>query len=116
MFERYGAGDPGPNVVDADSFWIDAYFEETRLPFIHEGDTAKIKLMGHKELILGEVSGLARGITVANAQSDPAGLANVNPIFTWVRLAQRIPVRINIRQVPEGVRLVTGGSRWKMLG
>jgi multidrug resistance efflux pump len=96
------------SVVDADSFWIDAYFEETRLPFIREGDIAKIKLMGHSEIILGEVSGLARGITVANAQPDPAGLANVNPIFTWVRLAQRIPVRIDIKRVPDGVRLVTG--------
>ena len=96
------------SVVDADSFWIDAYFEETILPSIREGDHAKIKLMGHSEIILGEVGGLARGITVANAQPDPAGLANVNPIFTWVRLAQRIPVRINIKQGPDGVRLVTG--------
>jgi multidrug resistance efflux pump len=96
------------SVVDADSFWIDAYFEETSLPSIQEGDTAKIKLMGHKDIIMGEVSGLARGITVANAQPDLAGLANVNPIFTWVRLAQRIPVRINIKQAPKGVRLVTG--------
>src|SRR5580693_8838348 len=96
------------SVVDADSFWIDAYFEETRLPLIHEGDIAKIKLMGNRELILGEVGGLSRGITVANAQPDPAGLANVNPIFTWVRLAQRIPVRINFKQVPEGVVLSAG--------
>ena len=96
------------SLVDADSFWIDAYFEETRLPSIHEGDPAKIKLMGHSDIILGEVGSLSRGITVANAQSDPAGLANVNPIFTWVRLAQRVPVRINIKQLPDGVRLVTG--------
>jgi multidrug resistance efflux pump len=96
------------SLVDADSFWIDAYFEETRLPSIHEGDPAKIKLMGHSDIILGEVGSLARGITVANAQPDPAGLANVNPIFTWVRLAQRVPVRINIKQLPDGVRLVTG--------
>jgi multidrug resistance efflux pump len=95
-------------VVDADSFWIDAYFEETKLPSIHDGDPAKIKLMGHREIILGEVGSLARGIMVANAQPDPAGLANVNPIFTWVRLAQRVPVRIDIKQVPDGVRLVTG--------
>ena len=96
------------SVVDADSFWIDAYFEETRLPSIHEGDPVKIKLMGHHDIILGEVGSLARGITVANAQPDLAGLANVNPIFTWVRLAQRVPVRINITKIPEGTRLVTG--------
>lgn len=96
------------SVVDADSFWIDAYFEETKLPSIREGDPVKIKLMGHGEVLSGEVGGLARGITVANAQADPAGLANVNPIFTWVRLAQRVPVRINIKHIPDGVRLVAG--------
>ena len=68
----------------------------------------KIKLMGHKDIILGEVGSLARGINVANAQPDPAGLANVNPIFTWVRLAQRVPVRIKIDSVPDGVELAAG--------
>lgn len=96
------------SLVDADSFWIDAYFEETRLPGIHEGDPARIKLMGHHEIISGEVGSFARGIAVANVQPDPAGLANVNPIFTWVRLAQRVPVRINIKQLPDGVRLAVG--------
>jgi multidrug resistance efflux pump len=51
---------------------------------------------------------LARGINVPNAQPDQAGLASVNPIFTWVRLAQRVPVRIHLDQVPAGVRLVAG--------
>jgi multidrug resistance efflux pump len=64
--------------------------------------------MGHSDIILGEVGSVARGITVANAQPDRAGLANVNPIFTWVRLAQRVPVRIGIKRVPDGVRLLTG--------
>ncbi|MBV8595714.1 MAG: efflux transporter periplasmic adaptor subunit, partial [Candidatus Eremiobacteraeota bacterium] len=62
----------------------------------------------HSQLVLGEVAGIARGITVANAQADPQGLATVNPIFTWVRLAQRVPVRIKITNVPDGVRLVAG--------
>jgi multidrug resistance efflux pump len=96
------------SVVDADSFWVDAYFEETQLGAIHEGDPASIKLMGHSQIVRGEVGGLARGIMVANAQPDQAGLANVNPIFTWVRLAQRVPVHIRINQVPDGVRLVAG--------
>lgn len=96
------------SIVDADSFWIDAYFEETLLPSIHEGDAAKIKLMGHREIISGEVEGLARGITVANAQPDQAGLANVDPIFTWVRLAHRIPVRIRITGLPDRARLIAG--------
>ena len=96
------------SIVDADSFWVDAYFEETKLASIHDQDAAEIKLMGYGQPLSGQVVGVARGITVANAQPDQAGLANVNPIFTWVRLAQRIPVRIRITGVPDGVRLVAG--------
>jgi RND family efflux transporter MFP subunit len=96
------------SVVDADSFWIDGYFEETSLGRIHDGDPAIIKLMGYSQLVRGHVGGVARGINIPNAQPDQAGLASINPIFTWVRLAQRVPVRIHIDQVPDGVRLVAG--------
>jgi multidrug resistance efflux pump len=96
------------SLVDSDSFWVDAYFEENQLASIHEGDAATIKLMGHREIVHGHVAGISRGIDVANAQPNQQGLATVNPIFTWVRLAQRIPVRIHLDQVPQGVRLVAG--------
>ena len=96
------------SVVDADSFWVDGYFEETGLGRINEGDPATVRLMGYSQLVRGHVGGVARGIKIPNAQPDPAGLASVNPIFTWVRLAQRVPVRIHIDQVPDGVRLVAG--------
>jgi multidrug resistance efflux pump len=96
------------SVVNSDSFWVDAYFEETALGRIHDGDAATIKLMGYSPLLRGRVEGLARGINVPNAQPDASGLASVNPIFTFVRLAQRVPVRIHIDEVPEGVKLVAG--------
>jgi RND family efflux transporter MFP subunit len=96
------------SVVDADSFWVDAYFEETQLASIREGDPAQIKLMGYSQIVQGTVAGTARGINVSNARADEQGLATVNPIFTWVRLAQRVPVRIRIDHVPDGVRLVAG--------
>jgi multidrug resistance efflux pump len=96
------------SVVDTDSFWIDGYFEETSLGKIQEGDPATVKLMGYSELVHGHVGGVARGVNIPNAQPDQAGLASVNPIFTWVRLARRVPVRIHIDQIPEGVRLVAG--------
>jgi multidrug resistance efflux pump len=95
-------------LVDADSFWIDGYFEETSLGPIHEGDPAEARLMGYSQTVRGHVDSIARGINVPNAQPNRAGLASVNPIFTWVRLAQRIPVHIKIDQVPDGVRLVSG--------
>jgi RND family efflux transporter MFP subunit len=96
------------SVVDADSFWVDGYFEETNLDRIQVGDPASVKLMGYNQIVSGHVGSIARGINVANAQPDQQGLAAVNPIFTWVRLAQRIPVRIHIDHVPNGVRLVAG--------
>jgi multidrug resistance efflux pump len=96
------------SIVDADSFWVDGYFEETSLGRIHDGDPATVKLMGYSQLVRGHVDGVARGINVPNAQPNQAGLASVNPIFTWVRLAQRMPAHIHIDQVPDGVRLVAG--------
>jgi multidrug resistance efflux pump len=95
-------------IVDADSFWVDGYFEETKLHAIQEGDPARVKLMGHHDIVRGHVGSMARGIYVPNAQPNGLGVASVNPIFTWVRLAQRILVRIEIDAVPVGVRLAAG--------
>jgi multidrug resistance efflux pump len=96
------------SVVDADSFWVDGYFEETNLEPIRVGDPTEVKLMGYHQIVRGHVNSIARGINVANAQPNGQGLADVNPIFTWVRLAQRIPVRVHIDEVPEGVLLAAG--------
>ena len=96
------------SIVNSNSYWVDAYFEETALSRIHDGDAATIKLMGYSSLLRGRVQGLSRGINVPNATPDASGLASVNPIFTFVRLAQRVPVRIHIDEVPEGVKLVAG--------
>ncbi|HTR16639.1 MAG TPA: HlyD family secretion protein [Acetobacteraceae bacterium] len=102
------AGAPRVAVVDADSFWIAGYFEETKLSHISVGDKAHIKLMGFTPKLTGHVETIYRGITDPNGAPDRYGLPSVNPIFTWVRLAQRIPVRIHIDTVPEGVLLAAG--------
>jgi multidrug resistance efflux pump len=96
------------SLVDADSFWVDGYFEETNLAPIKLGDPAQIKLMGRDQIVRGHVDSVARAINVANAQPNSQGVATVNPIFTWVRLAQRIPVHIHIDEVPPGVILAAG--------
>jgi multidrug resistance efflux pump len=96
------------SLVDADSFWVDGYFEETYLGRVHVGDSAWVKLIGRSEPLQGHVESIARGIAVANAEPGSSGLAKVNPIYTWVRLAQRIPVHIHIDHVPAGVDLVAG--------
>src|SRR6266404_3401207 len=96
------------SLVDADSFWVDGYFEETNLAPIRVGGPAQIKLMGRNQIVRGHVDSIARAINVANAQPNNQGVATVNPIFTWVRLAQRIPVRVHIDEVPPGVILAAG--------
>jgi RND family efflux transporter MFP subunit len=95
-------------VVDSDSFWIVGYFEETKLPRIQVGDYAHVRLMGWGPEIAGSVESISRGIADTNSSQNAEGLANVDPIFTWVRLAQRIPVRIHIDHVPKQVLIAAG--------
>jgi multidrug resistance efflux pump len=102
------AGTPNLSVIDEHSHWIDAYFEETKLANIHVGDPVEATLLGFEAPISGRIESITGGISAANAASSTQGLPNVDPIFTWVRLAQRIPVRITIEQVPPDVPLVAG--------
>jgi multidrug resistance efflux pump len=96
------------SLVDAHSYWVDGYFEETNVAPIHMGNAAQIKLMGHGQILRGHVDSIARAISVSNAQPNNQGVATVNPIFTWVRLAQRIPVRIHLDEVPPDIVLSAG--------
>ena len=102
------AGTPNLSVIDEHSYWIDAYFEETKLANIHVGDPVEATLLGFQAPINGRIESITGGISAANAASSTQGLPNVDPIFTWVRLAARIPVRIRIEQVPPDVPLVAG--------
>lgn len=102
------AAQPVMALVDAGSFYVEGYFEETKLVRIHEGDPVTVTLMGESRQILGHVESIAMGITDRDRSTGANLLPNVNPTFNWVRLAQRIPVRVQIDQVPQGVRLVAG--------
>jgi RND family efflux transporter MFP subunit len=98
-------GRPLIAVVDRHSFRVEAYFEETKLPGVHPGDLAEVRLLAGNALLRGHVEGLARAIS----EPDVAGLlSDVNPTFHWVRLAQRIPVRIVLNDIPVGVVLASG--------
>jgi RND family efflux transporter MFP subunit len=101
-------GQPKLTVIDSDSFWVSGYFEETKIPRIQAGDRAVIQLMGVTPTISGHVESISRGIADANGAADAQGLAEVNPVFYWVRLAQRIPVRIHLDSVPPGITLAAG--------
>jgi RND family efflux transporter MFP subunit len=102
------AGATNISVIDADSYWIDGYFEETKMAQVCIGDRAEAQLMGYRDPIVGRVETVTRGISVSNATPSTQGLPNVDPVYTWVRLAQRVPVRIHITQVPAGVPLISG--------
>jgi RND family efflux transporter MFP subunit len=102
------AGTTNISVIDADSYWIDGYFEETKMAHVCIGDRAEAALMGYRDPIVGRVQTVTRGISVSNATPSTQGLPNVDPVYTWVRLAQRVPVRIGITDVPAGVPLVSG--------
>jgi len=96
------------SVIDSGSFWIDGYFEETKMARVCIGDRAEAQLVGYAKPILGHVKTVTRGISVSNAAAGTQGLPNVDPIYTWVRLAQRVPVRVAIDTVPPDVPLVSG--------
>lgn len=104
------AGETKVAIVDAQSFWVVGYFEETKLRHIRVGSSAHIALMGFDPVITGHVESIGHGIGDNNDETGGLGLPDVEPTFSWVRLAQRIPVRIHIDALPEGVELVAGLS------
>ncbi len=95
-------------LTDTDSFYVAGYFQETKLAAIHIGDPVRVQLMGESRLIEGHVASIASGIADRELSQSPSMLADVTPTFSWVRLAQRVPVRIAIDNVPDGVRLISG--------
>jgi RND family efflux transporter MFP subunit len=95
-------------LIDTDSFYVSGYFQETKLPTIRVGDPVRVQLMGENQLIEGHVQSIAGGITDRDLSSSSSLLVNVTPTFSWVRLAQRVPVRIAIDRVPEGISLIAG--------
>jgi multidrug resistance efflux pump len=95
-------------LVDSETLRVEGYFEETKLPRIHVGDKVLVRLMGQKQILNGHVTSIAAGIEDRERSGTTDLLANINPTFSWVRLSQRIPVRVKLDDVPPGVELVLG--------
>ncbi|MBV7569763.1 HlyD family secretion protein [Pseudomonas sp. PDM27] len=106
--EFVSAGRPVLSVVDSNSFHIDGYFEETKLNGIHIGQNVDIRVIGDNARLRGHVESIVAGIEDRDRTSGNNLLPNVNPAFSWVRLAQRIPVRIAFDDVPEDFRMIAG--------
>jgi multidrug resistance efflux pump len=103
-------GTPRLALIDSHSYWIYGYFEETKLPTVHVGDKVDIRLLAGGARLTGTVESIARGITDADNPTGADLLSDVNPTFNWVRLAQRVPVRVKIDadHLPVGTVLAAG--------
>lgn len=102
------AGRPALAMVDSTSFHVEGYFEETKLHRIQVGSAADIRIMGESVVLHGHVQSIVAGIEDRDRSAGSNLLPNVNPTFNWVRLAQRVPVRIALDSVPADVQLVVG--------
>ncbi|AGS40282.1 MAG: RND family efflux transporter MFP subunit [Cycloclasticus pugetii] len=103
------AGQPVMALVDIDSFYVAGYFEETKLSHIRTGMPATVHIMGEDQAISGHVVGISSAIEDRErATSSNTLIANVNPTFNWIRLAQRVPVRIAIDEIPDNIALISG--------
>ena len=110
---RYGtqtvANQPAVALVDAGSFWVHGFFKETQIRNIQTGNAAVVKLMTYPDQPLeGVVENMGWGIAQKDGSPDADLLPTINPSFDWIRLAQRIPVRIRLTRIPDDVELRVG--------
>jgi len=103
-----GAGAQALALIDMDSIRVEGYFEETKLGHIRIGDKARVRLMGDDRDLEGHVDSITAGIADDQSSSTSNQLRQVTPTFSWVRLAQRIPVRIHVDRMPAGTQLIAG--------
>ena len=103
-------------LIDSDTYRVEGYFEETKLRRIRVGEDASVKLIGDARVLSGHVESIALGIEDQNRTTSSELLALVNPTFSWVRLAQRIPVRIKLDNVPPDLLLVAGRTATVSVG
>jgi RND family efflux transporter MFP subunit len=95
-------------VIDSNSYYVSGYFEETKLPYLKLNDKVEIRLMSGGPALQGHIESISRGITDRDANTGRELLADINPTFNWVRLAQRVPVRIRIDDLDKNHQLVAG--------
>lgn len=101
-------GESHLSIISEKSFWVYGYFEENKISQIKIGDQAIMNPLGTNFIVKGHVESISNGITDRDNHLGGQLLANINPSFSWVRLAQRIPVRITIDSVPKNLNLRAG--------
>jgi len=96
-------------LVDENAYWVFGFFREDAIPEVKVGDTAMVTLLAYPDLPLsGKVESIAWGIAHSDGNPGNNLLPSVKPVFQWIRLAQRIPVRIKLDKLPENVKLRFG--------
>jgi len=96
-------------LVDENAYWVFGFFREDAIPEVKVGDTAKVTLLAYPDTPLsGKVESIAWGISHSDGNPGSNLLPSVKPVFQWIRLAQRIPVRIKLDKLPENVKLRFG--------
>jgi multidrug resistance efflux pump len=113
------ANQPALALVDVNSYWVHGFFKETLVEHIGKGDKAIVTLMSYPDKpVTGRVDSLGWGIAQQDGSTGEDLLPNVSPTFEWIRLAQRVPVRIRLDELPEGIELRVGttGSVLVMTG
>ncbi|WP_404680244.1 efflux RND transporter periplasmic adaptor subunit [Raoultella terrigena] len=95
-------------LVDSHSFYVIGYFEETKLRHIRAGDSAEVILYSSKQKLQGHVSSIGRAIVDQSVESGAGLVADIKPNIPWVRLAQRVPVRIELSGLPPEITLISG--------
>ena len=101
-------GKPVLALIDQASLRVEGYFEETKLPRLHVGQKVEVRLMGEDKPMFGHIQSIAGAIEDRERAPSSSLLPNVNPTFSWVRLAQRIPVRITLDAPPIDILLIAG--------
>jgi multidrug resistance efflux pump len=95
-------------LLDRSSFRVEGYFEETKLPRLRVGQPVRVKIMGEPTALRGHIESIAAGIEDREREPAASLLPNVNPTFSWVRLAQRVPVRIALDKPSDSLKLIAG--------
>lgn len=102
------AGKPVLALIDTRSFRVEGYFEETKLTGLRVGQPVSVRIMGEDGVLRGHIQSIAAGIEDRDRTAGANLLPNVNPTFSWVRLAQRVPVRVALDDTPKDLRLIAG--------
>jgi multidrug resistance efflux pump len=103
------ANQPIVAVIEANSFYVEAFFRETFVGDIQIGDRAVVTLMGYPDTPLqGRVESIGWGIAQTNGSTGFQLLPSISPTFEWIRLAQRIPIVVYLDKFPDTVKLRAG--------